>query len=164
MFERELLTYGFQQQYASMLLDGVDNTEWNVQPFENANTPTWILGHLAVVGHRLVTQLGEPGFLEERWLKLFSPGTSIPTDDTPNLPSSQDIREAYRLAHERVTQTMPTMTPAIFSEPNPHERLKNGLPTVGDLVAFVLTAHEATHLGQLSAWRRAMGLPHAIPA
>jgi len=33
------------------------------------------------------------------------------------------------------------------------------LPTRGDLLAHILTTHEATHLGQLSAWRRQLGFP-----
>ena len=36
------------------------------------------------------------------------------------------------------------------------------LPTVGDLLAHLLTTHSAYHLGQLSTWRRAAGLPEVF--
>jgi len=38
------------------------------------------------------------------------------------------------------------------------ELVKAALPTVGDLLLHVMTAHPMLHLGQLSAWRRLMGL------
>jgi hypothetical protein len=37
--------------------------------------------------------------------------------------------------------------------------MKDALPTAREAVAFLLTAHLADHLGQLSAWRRMIGLP-----
>ena len=36
---------------------------------------------------------------------------------------------------------------------------KDALPTLKDVVAFLLTAHLGVHLGQLSSWRRMIGLP-----
>ena len=30
--------------------------------------------------------------------------------------------------------------------------------TVGDMIVFLMTSHEMDHLGQIAAWRRAMGL------
>jgi len=37
--------------------------------------------------------------------------------------------------------------------------MKEMLPTVRDGVSFLLTGHLGVHLGQLSAWRRMVGLP-----
>ena len=37
--------------------------------------------------------------------------------------------------------------------------MKEGLPTIRDAVAFLLTGHLGVHLGQLSMWRRLLGLP-----
>jgi hypothetical protein len=51
-----------------------------------------------------------------------------------------------------------------MSEPHTLELrfLKGPLPTVGDLLAHLMTTHEAAHLGQLSAWRRLLGLPGVL--
>ena len=46
----------------------------------------------------------------------------------------------------------------VFSEPNPLERWRAVNPTVGDMIVTLMVKHESGHLGQLSAWRRAMGL------
>jgi len=47
----------------------------------------------------------------------------------------------------------------VFAEPNPLEgRIAEFLPTIGIMVNFMANSHHMMHLGQLSAWRRAIGL------
>ena len=50
-------------------------------------------------------------------------------------------------------------TPERLAQPNPNPYTKEGLPTIRDAVAFLLTGHLGVHLGQLSTWRRLLGLP-----
>jgi hypothetical protein len=38
-------------------------------------------------------------------------------------------------------------------------RWKEIMPTVGIALPYLLLVHENQHLGQLSAWRRVLGLP-----
>ena len=49
-----------------------------------------------------------------------------------------------------------------FAEPHPDEGTRKYFPTVGDMIIFLMTSHEMDHLGQIAAWRRAMGLGPAI--
>jgi uncharacterized damage-inducible protein DinB len=49
-----------------------------------------------------------------------------------------------------------------MSEPLPDVRYRNRIPTVGHAVLHILTAHTAMHVGQITVWRRAMGLK-AVP-
>lgn len=53
------------------------------------------------------------------------------------------------------------MDAAKLSEPHPNESMRKYFPTVGDMVIFLMTSHEMNHLGQVAAWRRAMGLGSA---
>ena len=48
-----------------------------------------------------------------------------------------------------------------FTEPATW-RFSAHMPTLGDLLYFMCVTHEAMHLGQLAAWRRAMDLPSAL--
>lgn len=162
MFERELKTYGFLQGYAQLLLDGVTDEQWNVQPFAGANTPSWVIGHLTMTGQFLLQQGGDAVEMDEKWGSLFGPTSQVPAAGTEGLPSPAELREAYAATHALVTERVPLLTPATFGQPNPIERMAPALPTLGDLASFILTGHESMHLGQLSAWRRAMGMPHAI--
>jgi hypothetical protein len=53
----------------------------------------------------------------------------------------------------------PLATPEQLAQPTANPRMKDALPTAREAVAFLLTAHLAGHLGQLSSWRRMIGLP-----
>jgi hypothetical protein len=55
-----------------------------------------------------------------------------------------------------------TATAEALARPMAHPRLKAFLPTVGALAIGALTVHDSTNAGQLSAWRRALGLELAI--
>ena len=162
MFEKELKLYSFMQHYAGMLLDGINDDQWNHQPFAGANTPTWIIGHLAWVSSNAVALLEHEPFLDEGWKTLFGGGSVVPTAETPSLPSPSEVRDAYATGHERVTSLIPQAASEIFDRPNPHQGLKDTMPTQGGLFAFMMTSHESLHLGQLSAWRRAMGMSPVI--
>lgn len=43
--------------------------------------------------------------------------------------------------------------------PTPNEDFRQIMPTLGNALVFILWAHEAVHVGQLTSWRKAMGLP-----
>ena len=45
----------------------------------------------------------------------------------------------------------------------PDEKTHAFFPTIGDIVTSVMTSHIAVLPGELSAWRRAMGLPSVLP-
>lgn len=165
MLERELAIYRFNQQYCQLLLKDIAEDQWNTQPYPGANTPTWILGHLATVGHNILSMLGQKGILDEDWNPYFGFDSPIPSVDDENfeqIPKPAVILEAYGMAHDRLMSEIPKVADEAFAKPNPHQALATSFPTTGDLLSFILTMHEAMHLGQLSAWRRAMGMPPAL--
>jgi uncharacterized damage-inducible protein DinB len=61
-------------------------------------------------------------------------------------------------AHTRLADAVTKATPEVLAQPAP-EKIRARFPTVGVLLIGMMTSHEASHNGQLSAWRRAMGLP-----
>jgi uncharacterized damage-inducible protein DinB len=73
-------------------------------------------------------------------------------------PGKHVILESFKTAHERlVTITRTARTETLHALPP--ERFRSRFPTAGHVALHMLTNHEAVHLGQLSAWRRALGLP-----
>jgi hypothetical protein len=50
-------------------------------------------------------------------------------------------------------------TPEGLAQPSRNPHTKDALPTANDGVNFLLTGHPGVHLGQLSMWRRMLGLP-----
>ncbi len=50
------------------------------------------------------------------------------------------------------------LTEADLAKETPNERMRALFPKTGDVIVGLMTAHSGFHAGQLSAWRRAMGL------
>ena len=62
--------------------------------------------------------------------------------------------------HQNLLEAVKNPDPAKMDEPHNVDLFKDApIDTVGDLVAHLMTTHLATHLGQLSAWRRLQGKP-----
>ena len=65
--------------------------------------------------------------------------------------------------YKHVLSKLPEVDDTVFSKPNPSGgRGAELAPTVGGMVAFLLTGHPMSHLGQVSTWRRCMGLGSAM--
>ena len=127
------------------------------QPHGVVNHPAWSLGHLAVASGHLGQQLGLPSDLPAGWEDPFKTG-GIPSPDKGRFPGKDDILRVLAEQHARVAQSLSDVDPAVLARPHPNEKRRAHFPTVGDFVIFLMTAHEMDHLGQIAAWRRAMGI------
>jgi hypothetical protein len=67
----------------------------------------------------------------------------------------QAVEERFERARQLAAQAMPEY----LSKPTTNPRMKDALPTLKEGVGFLLTGHMGVHLGQLSSWRRMIGLP-----
>jgi hypothetical protein len=157
MFVHEISIYQFLLDYGRDLTKDLAPEQFSEQPIAGMNHPAWILGHLTFVAQFGVTLCGGEGWLDEAWNEKFGIG-SQPSND-PNLyPSPQELFASYEDGHTRLTQAARSLDQAHMDKPTEIEALRSIFPTHGMLLAHILTSHEATHLGQLSAWRRAMAL------
>lgn len=64
-----------------------------------------------------------------------------------------------REAQSRITNAVEQLSDAELDAPLSDENYRVILPTVGHALTQVLIAHPANHIGQLTIWRRSMGLP-----
>jgi len=144
--------------YAEALVSDIEDAKMANQPAGLKNHPAWTLGHLAV-GQDIILQMLElPSALDPSWLRLFGPGIP-PTDDRQNFPMKAELITVLKNSHDKVAAAVREHFDRRASAVNPIPPLVERFPTVGDLVLYFLTTHEATHLGQISAWRRAMEMP-----
>jgi hypothetical protein len=158
MLETEITMNRFLVGYCRMLVDDVADERFAEQPLMGINHPAWTLGHLAVTAERGITILGGKPELPEEWWTLFGPG-SKPLSERSVFPSKADLIEATEGSFDRLRTAAAAATPEQLSMPSSHPRTKRSLPLVKDLAAFLLTAHFGIHLGQLTMWRRMIGLP-----
>lgn len=159
MIPSVLLTYARNLDYARRLAADIPADQMAAQPFPGMNHPAWILGHLAFYGDFAAKLMG----LEEPTLDpVFGPrvdNQSTPAGDPALYPARDELLAAFERGHGRLAEAVAAAGPDQLARPMPIERIRSRFPTVGDMLLYLMTAHEAIHLGQLSAWRRAMGLP-----
>jgi hypothetical protein len=148
----------FLMGYCRMLVGDIADERMAEQPLPGVNHPAWVIGHLALSSDGALAALGGEKVLPAEWKALFGGGSS-PSSSRGQYPSKDALLQAIEQGYERVRQRAAAATAEELARPNPNARVKERLPTVKDLVAFLLTGHIGVHLGQLSAWRRMIGLP-----
>ncbi|WZO96999.1 DinB family protein [Isosphaeraceae bacterium EP7] len=160
MFERERNLYAYNLEYTRRLVDGLDDAEIAQIPSPGINPPIWILGHLAICTDYVLSTCGLPMALPEAWHRSFGPG-SMPLAEGSVRPGVAELMNALTAGHERALQAATQLDPDRLAEKHTlgMELIRKTLPTVGDLIAHLLSTHEAGHLGQFSTWRRLKGLP-----
>ena len=131
------------------------------QPNGIRNHAAWQVGHVAFVRSAVAKMLGADAGLPETWAALFAPGTD-PTADAATYPTKDELTAAFDRAHRASCDAVAKATPGALDQPPPVERLRGRFPTMRHLAFGMLTIHDAMHIGQLSVWRRAMGLPRTI--
>jgi hypothetical protein len=158
MLESELKINQFMMQYCRMLVQDVADERLVDQPLPGVNHPAWILGHLAFSADRARSLIGEEKELPASWTPLFGPGSKL-TSSRSDYPSKVELLRTVEHDFERLRQQAAAATPEQLAHPSTNPYTKDALPTVKDGVAFLLTGHMGVHLGQLSSWRRMIGLP-----
>jgi hypothetical protein len=161
MFEQESRLNAFQLGLLRMMTKELDDTKLAYQPTPGTNHPAWILGHLAVSTDYALRSLGEQPVFPEDWHKKFGMGSSLMMERSA-YPTKAELVAAIESGYERANRAAQNAANERLQRPNKVEFLKSALPTIGDVVAHLLTTHVGFHLGQLSMWRRQMGFKPII--
>lgn len=154
MREHALFTYRFNLGHIESLVRDLTDEQMVGQPNGVVNHPAWTLRHLASSSNFLATTLGLESTTPAEW---DARADGVPSGNASDFPSKDELLAALKAQHERVAEAVSNAAPELFAKDS-DEQMRSYFPKVGDLVDYMLTAHEGTHIGQISAWRRAMGL------
>ena len=169
MLDYALHIYGFTLSWANKLVADVAEDQMCAQPVAGRvmNHGAFILGHLAWTSDQGIAMLspicpaaaalGSASWNDDAWKAVFAMGAK-PTADRSHYPSKAKLLAALEEGHARFSSAVTKLTPEMLAQLAP-ERMRSRFPTIGHVVVGLLTSHEASHLGQLSAWRRALGWP-----
>jgi len=162
MMQHVVFLYGFNLKFAKGLVADLTAEQMCQQPHGLVNHPAWSLGHLAASKVGLLRILGHEASLPVGWGEAWAGAGGIPSSDPSGFPSKDELVSTFESLHDRVTTAIKAADAATLAAtlatPHPHEGARTYFPTIGDHVVFLMTSHEMDHLGQLAAWRRAMGL------
>lgn len=128
------------------------------------NHPAFNFGHLALYPGVVTELMGidDPKIKTPTgWMEMFKMG--CPCHDDPGAkiyPAMKVITDTYFEGYDRLAALLPDVSEKHLSIPISGER-GTRFPTVGNFLLYILTGHMGTHLGQVSAWRRCMGMKAA---
>lgn len=132
----------------------------------STNHPAFVYGHLALYPSRMAENAGrDPGPLAvpASYAGLFGAGVECRDDAGGTIyPPMEEIVSHFRRTHTDALAMIAEMTDEELSRPPATARSREFMPTVGSLAAFLFVGHTMMHFGQVSAWRRAMGLGPAM--
>jgi hypothetical protein len=159
MFERERKLYGIMLGLCKMQTSDVDDAKLADLPAPGVNHPAWILTHLAICTDYAARLLGETTRCPKEWHQRCGPGSSV-SAERDFYASKRELLATLAAGHECVSAAVGRATEEVLLKPHGVELafVKNTFPTVGDLVGHLMTTHTGFHLGQLSMWRRMMGM------
>ncbi len=161
MFSVESIVFAWDNQlnYALALLEDLSDQQMVLRPEGKMNHPAWILGHVSIYHPIVVDLLAGRSFVDAKDDRLYGFAGQGPVDDLGVYGTKQSIVQRFADGHEQVAQALLAAKLADFQRPPSLERWAKSYPTVEFMLPDLLLHHESLHIGQLSIWRRAAGLP-----
>lgn len=150
-----LNAYDMMRSMAHQMASSIDPTQFDVAT-DGANSVNWIVGHLALVADMGSNLLGHPQTTIEQWSSVYGPGS--PGGVVGDRGMSRDaVMEYFAAAHDRLRGHADNPDQSLLDAANETPFMSDALPTMGDLLAHVLTTHLGMHTGQISQIRRQSG-------
>lgn len=128
-----------------------------------SNHPAFVFGHLCLYPPRTLQLLGKSAgetAIPPTYDTLFKSGAECRDDAAGTIyPSMDELTGRFFSAYRAAVSATESADDAVFAKPNPAEgRSRELFPTIGAAIGFSLGGHVQNHLGQISAWRRMMGM------
>jgi hypothetical protein len=153
-----LHSFAYALDYLREQIADVPAADMVAQPNGITNHPAWVIGHLTFSCQLLGGVIGVPQWLPNDWPTRFGTG-SIPVTDISAYETKENALAMLADAQSRITRAVKQLSDARLNEPFPDESYRYVFPTIRHAFTQVLIGHTAMHVGQISVWRKAMGLP-----
>lgn len=153
-----LISWSRNGAYGLRLVGDLQPEQFAAQPVAGVrmNHPAWILCHLNLYAPIAVALLTGRSFDDPAEHRYGA--KSEVSDDPAEYPPGPILVREWEQLHDEGAKALEHATDEVLAAANPLERWRAMHPTVGDMVTTLMVKHESMHLGQLSAWRRAMGM------
>lgn len=127
----------------------------------DSNHPAFVFGHLALYAPRILKDLGiQPPAVPAGFEAVFSKDAKCADDPNGSLyPPMESVVATFFEVYRSASAALRAAPDEIFQQANPNPgRLAELFPSLGSMHAFYCGGHMMMHLGQISAWRRMVGL------
>lgn len=147
--------------YGEKLCADIPADKFGHMPMKGVNSALFNMGHLAIYPEFVLGMIDRKDLVQAvdpTWEALFKNGSPCLEQDG-RYPEKQPIMERFKARYAAVADVLPSVSDDLFAKPNPMGgRMTEILPTIGAAVMFMCGSHLQMHLGQVSAWRRVIGL------
>lgn len=126
-----------------------------------ANHPAFVFGHLSLYPQRVLQALGcDSPAVPEGFLACFSKDAICVDDPTGSVyPPMEQVVTCFTEGYTAALKALREADDDVFQQANPMGgRMTELFPTLGSLYNFYVGGHMMMHLGQISTWRRMIGL------
>ncbi len=146
------------RDYTRRMVEPLTDEQMTAQPIPivTLNHPAWILSHLGAYGPMLGAILRDE--LAEDPVDYPFGIKSEPDSDPSVYQPRLALLEHFTSSYDDAAEAFLHASDDVLARQTPFERWQTRFPTIAHLPPQFFLKHTATHLGQLSAWRRAMGL------
>lgn len=160
------------REFADMLLAGISPAHFARKPIADGKTidtnhPAWICGHLSLypaLALRFLKLDDAQAAVPDTYSALFAPGTECVDDaDGTRYPLMSDLVERFRNSYDTALDLVEQVDDSALDLPVEESPYRDFMSNAGQAAMVLLGGHVSFHLGQISTWRRCMGLGPAKP-
>lgn len=127
-----------------------------------SNHPAFIYGHLSLYACRVIDGVGgdaSPYQPSAKFIKAFSKDAVCVDDpDGTIYPAMDEVTSALLDSYRAAADALEAADDDLFGVENPNAAMREKFPTAGAMHTFYVGGHFMLHMGQMSAWRRAVGM------
>ncbi len=153
--------------YAEKLLKEIKAEDFSTKPLIgnrliDCNHPAFLIGHLSLYANRIsnLLNLGLDEFKpSQKYIDLFLKGAKCENDPERKIyPHKDELCDFFYRGTDKVISLLKDITDEQMLSENTDKASKDRFPLLGGFINYLVTAHPNVHLGQISVWRRCMGL------
>jgi hypothetical protein len=141
------------------LVADLSDEEMVLQPPGAPNHAAWTLGHVIHSCQAVAGELGVAPWLPPDWESRFGYGSTPGGGADAGGSSKAALLASLVDASDRLRDALLATDESRLKDPLPDGKAREILPTLGDALLQIVSAHTAFHAGQMAAWRRAIGRP-----
>jgi hypothetical protein len=160
------------RKYSERLLVGVQphhfarKPTWGMGGAEiNTNHAAWCFGHLALYFPRVLKVCGVeegPANPPPTFEPMFKDGSACVDDAASSVyPHMESVMAAYFRGYDAALSALGKVKDEQLLKAPADEKAKANWSSNAAIAMFMMNNHVTLHLGQVSAWRRTMGMPPA---
>lgn len=153
-----LHSFAYCLDYLREQVVDLEDSQMIAQPNGAVNHPAWTIGHIVVTCQMIGEVIDIRPWLASDWNAKFGSG-SVHVCDSTRYPNKHTLLAAIADAQVRIARAVEALDYAALQQPFPDLAYRDVFPTVGHALTQVLVGHTANHVGQITTWRRSLGLP-----